>query len=218
MNNFNESNFYQLCDKIGQEDNDLKNIILAHGYPPFWSREPCFATLIHIILEQQVSLVSANSAFKKLQFSIGVITPEKILALSDIEMKACYFSRQKTSYARNLAEAVLSKRLNLENLENETDDTVKKELKKITGIGEWTVDVYMMMALHRADCFPSGDIALVKSLEEIKKLPRETVKTQIINLSNSWKPYRTIAAYLLWHAYLAKREKRDVGNVEPPAS
>src|SRR5690242_485792 len=104
MDSFNKNNFYSLCDILAEKDHDLKNIITKYGYPPLWSRAASFATLIHIILEQQVSLASAKAAFLKLESTIGHITPEKILQLTDEGMKACYFSRQKMKYARHLAE------------------------------------------------------------------------------------------------------------------
>src|SRR4051812_2354384 len=113
MKTFQKDNFNPLCDHLAEGDNDLKNIITQYGYPPFWSRVPSFATLIHIILEQQVSLASAKAAFLKLESKIGHITPEKILLLSDEEMKACYFSRQKMKYARHIAEAIINKELNI---------------------------------------------------------------------------------------------------------
>src|SRR6476660_8146619 len=139
MSSFDKDNFYSFCDVISEKDSDLKKIITQYGYPPFWSRISSFATLIHIILEQQVSLASAKAAFLKLESKIGHITPEKILLLTDEEMKACYFSRQKIKYARHLAGAIVNGELTIEQLNNLPDDLVRNELKKIKGIGDWTV-------------------------------------------------------------------------------
>jgi len=206
METINEQNFHLLCEQLAGRDHHLKNIISQYGYPPLWSREPGFATLVQIILEQQVSLASAKAAFEKLQVFTGGITPTIIAALTDAELKACYFSRQKTTYVLHLARAVLSDQLNIKQLEAERDEVVRMVLKTIKGIGDWTVDVYLMMALHRPDCFPLGDIALINSFKAIKGLPHAG-KDEIGLLSNAWKPYRTVAAYLLWHAYLSKRHK-----------
>lgn len=206
METINEQNFHLLCEQLAGRDHHLKNIISQYGYPPLWSREPGFATLVQIILEQQVSLASAKAAFEKLQAFAGGITPTIIAALTDAELKACYFSRQKTTYVRHLARAVLSDQLNIKQLEAERDEVVRMVLKTIKGIGDWTVDVYLMMALHRPDCFPLGDIALINSFKATKGLPHAG-KEEIGMLSNAWKPYRTVAAYLLWHAYLSKRHK-----------
>src|SRR3954454_16742589 len=205
MNSFDKDNFHSLCDILTKKDNDLKKIIAQFGYPPLWSRVPSFATLIHIILEQQVSLASAKAAFLKLESKIGHITPEKISQLSDEEMKACYFSRQKIKYARHLADEIASGKLNIEHLNNSPDDLVRTELKKVKGIGDWTVDVYLMMVLHRCDCFATGDIALIKSIKEVKGLSPLTSKEEILSLVENWKPYRTVAAFMLWHAYIKKR-------------
>jgi DNA-3-methyladenine glycosylase II len=205
MNSFEKNNFYSLCDILTKKDNDLKKIIAQFGYPPLWSRVPSFATLVHIILEQQVSLASAKAAFLKLESKIGHITPEKILQLSDEEMKNCYFSRQKIKYARHLADEIVNGKLNIEQLNNLPDGLVRTELKKVKGIGDWTVDVYLMMVLHRRDCFAAGDIALMKSIKEVKGLPPLTSKEEILSLVEKWRPYRTIAAFMLWHAYIKKR-------------
>lgn len=201
---FDEKNFPALCDSLGNQDAALQNVINQYGYPPFWSRIPGFETLIHIILEQQVSLASAKAAMVKLKSRLNTVTPEKLFALSDEELKACYFSRQKISYARHLATALISKHLNLKKLASLPDEDVHLLLKAIPGIGNWTADIYLMMALHRTDCFPLGDIALVNSLKHIKNLPRETSREDLKVITDTWKPYRTIAAYLLWHSYLSK--------------
>ena len=128
---FSDKNFHLLCDKLGRKDKDLKGILKKYGYPPLWSRPSSFSTLIHIILEQQVSLASALAAFNKLKEKIGLITPEKVLSLSDEEMRACYFSRQKTIYARHLAEAIVSSQLNLEELSILPDHLIREKLKQI---------------------------------------------------------------------------------------
>ena len=205
-----EGSFSSICDLLGEQDADLKNIIVQFSYPPYWSRKPGFETLIHIILEQQVSLASAKSALNKLQARIGKITPENVASLSDEELKACYFSRQKIQYARHLAKALLAKHLDLKKLAQEPDNAVKVSLKELPGIGDWTADIYLMMALHRPDCFPLGDIALVKSLKGIKNLPKDTLREDLQIISDTWKPYRTVAAYLLWHSYLSKKKGTGV--------
>lgn len=205
MECFTKDNFYSLCDKLAKKDKHLKAVLQEHDYPPFWSRVPSFATLIHIILEQQVSLASAKAAFLKLEEKIGHITPEKLLVLTHEELKACYFSRQKIKYARHLAESIVNGALSIDQLCLLDDDLLRSVMKKIKGIGDWTVDVFMMMCLHRCDCFPTGDIALIKSIKEVKALPAFTSKEEILLLADKWKPYRTVAAFILWHAYIKKR-------------
>src|SRR6187200_212060 len=202
---FNDDNFFQFCDVLAKKDKDLRQIIKQHGYPPMWTRPASFQTLILFILEQQVSLASAYAAFKKLKERIGYVTPSKILSLTDEELRSCYFSRQKIVYARELAKAVQSKQLSLKKFSNAHEDEIRIELKKVKGIGDWTVDVYLMHALQRSDLFPLGDIALVNSLKEIKQLHPHTTKENMLSIAESWRPYRTIASMILWHAYIKKR-------------
>ncbi len=201
---FDKNNFHPFCNKLAKKDPELYKVIEQYSYPPLWKREPSFATLIHIILEQQVSLASAKAAFNKLQEKIR-ITPERILQLTEDELKACYFSRQKIKYSRHLAATVLTGELSIEGLAAKPDDVVKHELKKIKGIGEWTADIFLMICLNRCDCFPAGDIALIKSFKEIKPSFLKATKEEILHAVEIWKPYRTIAAYLLWHTYIKKR-------------
>lgn len=202
---FHEANFSVICDLLSKKDKHLRAIIKQHGYPPMWTRPNRFQTLILTILEQQVSLASAYAAFKKLKEKIGTVTPDKILSLSDDELRACYFSRQKIIYARELAKAIKSRQINLKQLSFADEETIRTELKKIKGIGDWTVDVYLMHALQRTDLFPLGDIALVNSLKEVKQLPHHITKEEMLAIAESWRPYRTIASMILWHAYIQKR-------------
>jgi DNA-3-methyladenine glycosylase II len=202
---FHDKNFRQLCDELAKTDKDLKLIIQTWGYPPMWTRPSTFQSLILFILEQQVSLASAYAAFRKLKGKIRVITPAKILALSDEEMRSCYFSRQKIVYARELAIAIQQKKLVLKKLQYAHEDEIRIELKKIKGIGDWTVDVYLMHSLQRTDLFPLGDIALVNSMKTVKKLKKETSKEKLLKIAEAWRPHRTIAAMILWHDYIKRR-------------
>ena len=168
-----------------------------------WSRPNTYETLVHIILEQQVSLASALAALKKLQQKTGNITPETILTLTDEEMRACYVSRQKAVYIRGLAEALQSKQVSLKKLEQLPDDEVRAQLVQLKGIGNWTVDIYLMFLLQRADLFPIGDLAAVNALKRIKQLPRDTPREVVMQIAESWQPYRTVATMILWHDYLS---------------
>ena len=176
-----------------------------------WTRPATFQTLILTILEQQVSLASAYAAFKKLKEMIGYVTPVKILALSDIELRACYFSRRKSVYAKELASTIQSRKLVLKQLAHKQESEIRLELKKVKGIGDWTVDVYLMHALRRTDLFPLGDVALVKSLKEVKGLHPQVSKEKMLAVAEPWRPYRTIAAMILWHEYIKKRVIRLQG-------
>mgnify|MGYP000872835489 FL=1 len=205
MQQFDNGNFHLLCDQLARKDQDLKGIIREYGYPPMWTRPATFQSLILTILEQQVSLASAFAAFKKLREKIGYVTPAKLLALTDEEMRAAYFTRQKMGYARELARAIQSRKLILKKLEPLSDEEVRAQLIQLKGIGHWTIDVYLMHALQRTDLFPLGDIALVNSLKLIKKLPSDISKEEMLNVAEAWRPNRTIAAMMLWHAYIKRK-------------
>ncbi len=202
---FSEANFRHYCDLLSQKDGNLCAIIKEHGYPPMWTRPATFQTLILTILEQQVSLAAAYAAFKKLKEKIGYVTPAKLLELTDEEMRACYFTRQKMGYARGLALAVQSKKIVLKKFSTLPDEEVRNELIQLKGIGNWTIDVYLMHALQRTDLFPLGDIALVNSLKETKGLPKDISKEEMLAIAELWRPYRTIASMILWHSYIKKR-------------
>ncbi len=206
MKILNEQNLFQISKELSQNDSDMAFIFNTYGTPPLWAREASFATLIHIILEQQVSLASALSAFNKLKEKIGKITPENVLALSDEELKACYFSRQKTVYARELARAILDGSLNLKSLENLSNAEAKHELKKIKGIGDWTADIYLLMALLRADVMPKGDLALHVAYQRLKNLDHAPKSDEFQIIAEQWKPFRAAAARLLWHYYLSAKK------------
>lgn len=205
LEKLDETKLIAVCEKLSEADADLAFIYRTYGAPPLWKREASFATLVHIVLEQQVSLASALAAFNKLQEKLGEITPEAVLALSDEELKAVYFSRQKTVYARELARSITNKNLDLQRLEILPDAEVKHELKKIKGIGDWTADIYLLMALLRPDVMPKGDLALHVAWQRLKKAEKRPNADEFLLIAEKWKPFRAIAARLLWHFYLSEK-------------
>lgn len=205
---FDQANFHQLCNLAGSRDADLQVILNRYGYPPFWSRPNTFESLVHVILEQQVSLASALATLNKLKEKINEITPERLLSLTDQELRECYFSRQKTAYVRHLAENIVNSRLSLSEMEAMDDLNIRNRLKSIKGIGDWTVDIYLIFMLHHKDVFPIGDLAAVNSLKKIKGLAPGMSKEDVLAVADQFKPYRTIATMLLWHAYLEERKKK----------
>lgn len=203
MTTFTQDNYQALCDALAAKDKDLRSILSEYGYPPFWTRPNTFQTLVLTILEQQVSLASAFAAFTKLKERLPQLTPKNFLTLSDEDLRACYFSRQKIVYARGLAEAILSKKISLKSFEGKEDDEVRKELIALKGIGNWTVDVYLLHTLQRTDIFPIGDIALLNAIRMVKNKPLSV--DEILKLSVKWKPYRSIATMIFWHYYIKKK-------------
>ncbi len=193
---------------LAGRDKALATIVDRYGMPPLWPREPGFATLLHIILEQQVSLASAKSAFDRLCAAIGPPMPRTFLTLDDAQLKTIGFSRQKTRYGRELARAIVEERLNLDSLASVDDDTVRTQLIKLPGIGTWTVDVYLLLALRRPDAFAATDLALLTAVQRVKRLKSRPSPEKVEEMAERWRPYRAGAARLLWHAYLSERAAR----------
>ena len=175
-----------------------------YGPPPLWDREPGFPTLLQIILEQQVSLASAKACYDKLWRRVGDVSPETLLKSTDVELKTDGFSRQKASYARHLSEAVIEERIAFDALRHLHDAEVKIELMKLKGIGEWTSDIYLLMAMLRPDVMPKGDVALHTAWHKLSGEPRPTADEFLV-IAERWKPYRSVAARMLWHFYLSER-------------
>lgn len=167
-----------------------------------WARTPGFPTLVYIILEQQVSLASARAAFTKLELASDEITPETFLRFGDEELKAIGFSRQKAGYCRGLARAVLDGELDLPALEGLPDEQVRAALTAVKGIGPWTANIYLLMVLLRPDIWPAGDLALAVAYQKIKQLPARPGTQELEAIAERWRPWRAVAARLLWHEYL----------------
>ena len=203
MLRFTSATYHSLCDELALIDPDFAYVIQTYGYPPLWSRPNTFETLVHIILEQQVSLASALSALNKLRERIQEITPARVLLLTDAELRECYLSRQKTAYVKYLAEAIISGQIHLAEFEEMKDEEIRVKLCALKGIGNWTVDVYLMFVLQHADILPLGDLAVVNAIKRLKNLPEGINKDELMLIGEKWKPYRTLASMLLWHYYLS---------------
>jgi DNA-3-methyladenine glycosylase II len=189
-------------DHLASHDKVFAAILEKYGTPNIVTRPEGFATLCKIIFEQQVSLESAKACYDKLLALVGDFKPQNIADCSDEQLRQCGLSRQKATYIRALADAILNGRLDLDNFKNKSADQVRSELIAIKGIGNWTIDVYLMFSLGSPDVIPLGDIGIVITIKELWKI---TEKEKILQLTNTWKPYRTAASFYLWHYYLKKR-------------
>ncbi len=208
MISLNKKSLNKAVHYLASVDKDLARLLNNEGVPPLWGRKPGFATLIRIILEQQVSLASGKAMFKKLQKHIIPFTPRRFHQLGIEYLKSLGVTRQKSAYLLNVANAIIGGNLNFRNL-NKADDAIAKEmLMKIKGIGSWTADIYLLMALKRPDVFPSGDIAIVNTIKIIKRLKSHSSEEKIIKIAKGWKPYRSVAARMLWQHYLSGNLKK----------
>lgn len=200
-----ERNIAAICGELAATDEGLAHVYSTYGTPPLWARPAGFATLLNIILEQQVSLASAKACFDKLAAHLGDVTPERFLTINDVELKAIGFSRQKTAYARHLSRAILEDRIDLDSIHKLPDDAVRAELIKLKGIGIWTADVYLLMALLRPDVMPRGDIALHAAFQRLTNADKRPGSDEFIDIAERWRPFRSVAARLLWHFYLCQK-------------
>lgn len=198
------------CEKLSQEHDEMALVYNTYGPPPLWDRPTGFGTLLNIILEQQVSLASAKACFNKLSAHIGEVTPVKVLAINDTVLKTIGFSRQKTAYARHLSEAIINKHIDLDSLHKLPDAEVKAELIKLKGVGEWTSEVYLLMAMLRPDVMPRGDIALHAAYQKLTGAGKRPGSDEFIVIAEKWKPFRSVAARLLWHYYLSEKAARKI--------
>jgi DNA-3-methyladenine glycosylase II len=196
-------------DYLTTKDPVFKTIIAHYGLPKIPSRPQGFETLSLLILEQQVSIDSAKATYLKLKLKVSDFQPENLIALPDEDFRACGVSRQKTRYIKCLSEAILEKTINLESLPSKPAEIVREELIKIKGIGNWTIDVYLLFCLQTQDIIPLGDIAVVNTIKELLNIydkPEMEIYTQ------QWAPYRSMATLLLWHHYLEKRNRKVTYN------
>lgn len=205
IDTLNSSAFNTALTHLSLVDKDLKSVIDNFGPPPMWSRDPGFSTLVYIVLEQQVSLASAKAAYEKLKRYTPNLNPDKFLKIKDSKLKEIGFSRQKMQYCRNIALAIEEGVLQIDELLHLPDDRVRLELLKITGIGPWTADIYLLMALNRADIWPVGDLALISAVQKLKNLPKRPNTFEFETLGETWKPLRAVAARILWHYYLSSQ-------------
>lgn len=195
--------------ELAAGDPALGAVVTRFGQPPMWARDPGFPTLVLLILEQQVSLASARAAFERLvERTATPPSPAMLLALSDADLLACGFSRQKTRYARALAEAVEDGALDLGALASLDDAGVDAALTALPGIGPWTATIYRLMVLLQPDAWPIHDIALAQAYAEIHGLPTRPRAEEMEALAEGWRPWRAVAARILWHHYLSVRAER----------
>jgi DNA-3-methyladenine glycosylase II len=183
-------------------------VVAECGPPPFWMRSGGFTELVRIILEQQVSLASGRAALARLRRAVSPLTARRLLA-TDIEvLRGCGLTRQKSDYCRALARVIVDGRLKLKPLTTMPDDAVRAALTAVKGIGPWTADVYLLMGLGRPDVWPVGDRALVVAVREVKGLAADPSPDDFRDIGKPWRPWRAVAARILWHYYLATRPSK----------
>ena len=198
----------EAAESLAARDKDLAQVLADDGTPPLWARRPGFVTLIRIILEQQVSLASADATYRRLTDNIEPLTPGTVLVAGASHLRSFGVTRQKATYFINVAEAIESGDLDLEELGKESDEVALEKLTSVKGIGPWTAKIYLLMALCRPDVWPVGDIALATAFKNMKGWQQRPTQADLNEIARAWRPHRATAARMLWHYYLSEKENR----------
>ncbi len=201
-----EKSLARTARQLARRDERLSFVLKRYGPPPLWARRPGYATLVQIILEQQVSLASAASIFARLKKSVVPFQPARMLELGAPHLKSLGLTRQKTDYCVHLSRALAENALKLSRLARLSDAETKAELMKIKGLGSWSADVYLLMALRRPDIWPASDLALAIAATDLYELPARPSAVELMDLAEAWRPFRSVAARMLWQYYLAQRK------------
>jgi DNA-3-methyladenine glycosylase II len=194
---------------LARADPHLAAVLSRHGAPPLWGRQPGFATLVQIILEQQVSLASGRAAFTRLEKIAGAVAPRRIARLSEARLRSAGLTRQKAAYIRALAVAVVRREFSVPALTSLDDERAHAELVRLKGIGPWSADIYLLMALRRRDVWPRHDLALATAMREVKRLRSLPSPERQLAIAEAWRPWRAVAARVLWHHYLSTPRRRS---------
>ncbi len=195
----------EAAERLAARDRDLRRVLRKHGPPPLWARRPGFRTLVRIILEQQVSLASARAIDVRLRRGVAPFTPGRFLEVGAARLRAMGVTRQKTAYCLHVAEAVRDGGIDLRAMATLDDAEVVSALTRLKGVGPWTADIYLLMALRRPDVWPSGDIALMQAVTSVKRLRKRPSIERVATIAESWRPLRSVAARMMWQHYLAER-------------
>jgi DNA-3-methyladenine glycosylase II len=191
--------------ELATRDRDLARIVEQHGHPPLWGRPPGFATLVWIILEQQVSIASARTLFRRLRIALGGhVTPAAVAHMGISGLREFGLTRQKARYCNELAQRLLDGALDLRVVSRSPEPQARAMLLEVPGIGHWSVDIYFLMALRRPDIWPRGDLALAIAMRDVKRLDEVPSRERQFELAERWSPWRSVAARILWMHYLAR--------------
>ncbi len=194
--------------ELAGRDKTLANILDTHGDPPLWRRAAGFPTLVHIILEQQVSLRSGKAMFDRLNAAIQPFGLEHFVRRGETYLRGLGVTRQKSAYLIHLSALITEGELNLTRLSRKSDHDARTSLMRVKGIGAWSADVYLLMAMRRADVWPAGDLALAVAAKDLFNLERRPTPEELELLAEKWRPNRAVAARMLWQYYLAKQAQR----------
>ncbi len=194
--------------ELAGRDRHLRSIYEVHGAPPMWARRPGFPTLLRIVLEQQVSLVSARAMFERLKSNIEPFGAERFIELGESYLRSFGVTRQKAHYCVQVAHAFAEG--HFDRIGRLNDEDAHTALLSIKGVGHWTANIYLLMALRRPDIWPDGDVALATALGRLRKMNTRPSFEELARIAEPWRPFRSVAARMLWQYYLAEREQNEI--------
>ena len=187
---------------LARREKFFKAVLEEKNYQinPF-SKKAGFEGLISLIVEQQLSVASATAIFNRIKDLVKPFNPEQFVKIDSGKFKEAGLSKQKIDYCKGIANKIINKELNLNALKKKEDHEVIEELTKIRGIGEWTAQCYLMACLKRLDAWPSSDLGLLVAIQRLKGLEERPDYLTIEKMSESWSPFRSVAALILWSTY-----------------
>src|ERR1051325_9552652 len=175
--------------ELAARDPHLGSIYKAHGVPPMWGRRPGFETLLRIVLEQQVSLVSARSMFRRLNSNVQPFTAEGFITAGEARLRSLGITRQKSGYCIQVAQAFTNG--DLRRISRMSDEEAHATLLRIKGVDPWSANIYLLMALKRPDIWPDGDIALATAVGKLRKLAYRPSFVELARMAERWRPFRS---------------------------
>ena len=184
-----------------KRDKKMQILINRFGRPDFNLRQDYFKSLLRSIVFQQLSGKAAQTIYERfvnLSPENSNFCPNEVLKLDKDEMRKAGLSFQKIDYVRNLADYFENNSFQKKDVERMTDEEISRELIQIKGIGQWTVDMFLMFTLNREDILPCKDLGIQKGIKKILNMKNLPSKKEMENCSRKWRPYRTIACWYLW--------------------
>src|SRR6266550_2963286 len=210
MSPLTKESLVNAAEILAARDPHLASVYERHGPPPMWARRPGFPTLLRIVLEQQVSLVSARAMFERLKSNIAPFTALGFIESGEAYLRSLGVTRQRAHYCIQVAQAFTNGDLN--QIARMNDEDAHQALLHVKGVGPWTANIYLLMALKRPDIWPDGDIALATALGRLRKMNTRPSFSELAKIAEAWRPYRSVAARMLWQYYLAERDGRKKTN------
>ena len=180
------------------------------GDPPLRRREPGFEGLARIVISQQVSVASANAIWGRFATAVAPMDAAVVLAKTDDELRAAGLSRPKVRTLRAISAAVVHEGLRFDAFDEVDEPAVHEALTRVSGIGPWTADIFLLFCLGRADAFAAGDLALQEAARIVFELESRPNAAELLEIAERWRPWRGVAARLLWQYYKVTKASEGV--------